>query len=90
MYNVRAVKRYSVNQVRMRLAEALDSAERGEAVVIERRGVRFKLESTKPAPRAKRAPSLKILDPAIESGDWTWRSGPDGFAFVPGRPGKKR
>jgi hypothetical protein len=86
MYNVRAMKRYSVNQVRIRLAEALDSAERGEAVVIERRGVRFTLESTKPAPRPRRAPTLRILDPAIDAGDWTWTSGPDGLAFVPGKP----
>lgn len=67
----------------MRLAEALDSAERGETVFIERRGVRFKLESTKPSARPKRPPTLKILDPAIEAGDWTWKSGPDGHAFVP-------
>jgi len=78
------MKRYSVNQVRIRLAEALDSAERGETVFIERRGVRFKLESAKPAARPKRAPTLKILDPAIEAGDWTWKSGPDGLAFVSG------
>jgi hypothetical protein len=90
MYNVRAMKRYSVNQVRMRLAEALDSAERGEVVVIERRGIRFKLESTKPAPRPRRAPTLRILDAAIETGDWTWKSGPDGLSFVPGKPGPGR
>ncbi|MDB4982307.1 MAG: hypothetical protein JWM82_3059 [Myxococcales bacterium] len=83
------MKRYSVNQVRMHLAEALDSAERGEAVVIERRGVRFKLESTKPSPRPRCAPTLRILDPAIDAGDWTWKSGPDGLAFVAGKTSMK-
>ena len=48
MYNVR-MKRYTVAQVRERLSEALDSAEAGKPVVIERRGVRFRLEAARPA-----------------------------------------
>jgi antitoxin (DNA-binding transcriptional repressor) of toxin-antitoxin stability system len=82
------MKRYTISQVRMRLAEALDSAESGETVVIERRGVQFKLEATKTARRANRKPVLKILDPAVEAGDWAWRWGSDGFAFVPGKATK--
>lgn len=77
MYNVH-MKRYTVAQVRQRLAEAFDSAERGEAVVIERRGVRFRLEADRPRRRASsRQVLIEFLDPAVEEGrwSWTWRSG---------------
>jgi len=72
MYNVH-VKRYTVAQARQRLAEAIDSAENGEPVIIERRGVRFRLEAVRPRRRsARRVPLLDILDPAVSSGNWTW------------------
>jgi antitoxin (DNA-binding transcriptional repressor) of toxin-antitoxin stability system len=72
MYNVH-VKRYTVAQARERLAEALDSAERGDPVVIERRGVRFRLDAVRPARRsARRKPLIESLDPALESGQWSW------------------
>jgi prevent-host-death family protein len=84
------MKRYSVSEARTRMAEVLDRAERGEAVTIERRGRHFKVVATV-APRRKRPPVvIKILDPAVEAGDWTWRWGPDGFTFVPGKTGKAR
>ena len=38
LYNVHEMKRYTVAQVRERLASALDEVERGVPVVIERRG----------------------------------------------------
>ena len=72
MYNVH-VKRYTVAQVRQRLAEALDSAERGGPVLIERRGVRFRLEAERPRRRGKqRKPLVAFIDPAIEAGRWSW------------------
>jgi len=37
------MKRYTVALVRERLAEALDEAERGEPLFIERKGIRVKL-----------------------------------------------
>lgn len=77
MYNVH-VKRYTVAQVRERLAEAFDSAERGVPVVIERRGVRFRLEAVRPRRRSSgHKPLVESLDPAVESGrwSWTWKSG---------------
>lgn len=77
MYNVH-MKRYTVAQVRERLAEAFDSAERGVPVVIERRGVRFRLEAVRPRRRSVGHKSLvEALDPAVESGrwSWTWKSG---------------
>lgn len=81
MYNVH-MKRYTAAQARERLAEALDSAERGVPVVIERRGVRFRLDAVRPARRSgKRAPLIESLDPALESGQWSWswESGVLGF-----------
>ncbi|HEY2899412.1 MAG TPA: hypothetical protein VGL59_02465 [Polyangia bacterium] len=79
-------KRYSVAHARRRMAEMLDSAERGEAVIIERKGVRFQLVATKnKAPRA-RAPVVEIVDPAVDRGDWTWAEGASGLTFV----GRKR
>ena len=77
MYNVH-MKRYTVAQVRRRLAEAFDSAERGEAVVIERRGVRFRLAADRPRRRSPSRPVLiEFLDPLVEEGrwSWTWRAG---------------
>jgi antitoxin (DNA-binding transcriptional repressor) of toxin-antitoxin stability system len=74
MYNVH-VKRYTVAQVRRRLAEALDGAERGEPVVIERRGVRFRLQAVRP-PRRSRSGSgrglIEFMDPALDAGNWSW------------------
>jgi antitoxin (DNA-binding transcriptional repressor) of toxin-antitoxin stability system len=80
-----SMKRYSVGQARMRMAEVLDSAERGESVVIERQGIRFQVLATKPKPVRKRAPTLEILDPSVARGDWTWAEGPKGWAFTPRR-----
>lgn len=70
------MKRYTAAQARTRLADALNDAEAGTPVVIERRGVRFLLarESATPerAARAHRAPLIEILDPAVARGQWTW------------------
>lgn len=80
------MKRYSVSQARIRIAEVLDSAERGESVLIERQGVRFQVILAKPRTRGKKPPAvLKILDPAVAAGDWTWDYGPAGLTFVPGK-----
>jgi antitoxin (DNA-binding transcriptional repressor) of toxin-antitoxin stability system len=77
------MKRYSVAQARMRMAEVLDGAERGESIVIERQGIRFQVLASKPRPARKRAPLLEIVDPAVAAGDWTWSEGPSGWTFTP-------
>lgn len=67
------MKRYSVTDLRAHLAVALDEAEKGETVVVERRGRRFRL-----VPEAARAAwpavpaRIEILDPAIVDGEWGW------------------
>jgi hypothetical protein len=90
MYNVR-MKRYPVAVLRERLAEALDAAYQGVPVVIERKGVRYRLTRE---PAAKKARSVRnrlfeIIDPAVMAGEWTWDWSPDGgMKFVPGKPKK--
>ena len=81
------MKCYTVSLVRERLAEALDDADRGVPVVIERRGVRYRLvrEQTKTAKRRRRAPAIEILDPAVTEGQWTWDWHPAGLRFRPRR-----
>jgi hypothetical protein len=68
------MKRYSVAMVRERLSEALDQAEQGKPVLIERRGVTYALTVRKSITRRKKtAPQIDVLDPAlVQSGHWTW------------------
>jgi len=80
------MKRYTSSQVRERLADVLDAAERGEEVIIERRGVRYfvRAERAKP-PRRPRKPIIRTLDPGVAAGEWTWTWKADGVAFSPKR-----
>jgi len=67
------MSKYSVSMVRERLAEALDGADRGEPVFIERRGVTYELTVRKSSSRRKKAPrQIDILDKTIVEGNWTW------------------
>jgi hypothetical protein len=78
------MKHYSAAAARRQLADALDAAEAGVPVVIERRGVRFLL-SREAAPRVPASgPALvEILDPAVECGHWTWAATTRGLRFTP-------
>jgi antitoxin (DNA-binding transcriptional repressor) of toxin-antitoxin stability system len=73
MYNVHDMKRYTVAQVRERLASALDEVERGLPVVIERRGVRYviSVESRKARPGRRRS-VIETIDQTVAAGQWTW------------------
>jgi antitoxin (DNA-binding transcriptional repressor) of toxin-antitoxin stability system len=67
------MRKYSVSMVRERLAEALDDADRGEPVFIERRGVTYELIVRRPPSRRKKTrPQIEILDRAMAEGNWTW------------------
>jgi hypothetical protein len=68
------MKKYSVAIVRQRLSEALDEAEQGKPVFIERRGVTYELTVRKPAAqKKKRTPHIEVLDSSlVKSGTWTW------------------
>lgn len=78
------VKRYTSSQVRERLSDALDAAERGEDVVIERRGARFILRADRSGRAVSRRKTSMIedLDPAVAAGQWSWTWKPDGLAFT--------
>ena len=77
------MKRYTSSQVREQFADILDAAERGEDVIIERRGVRYVLRAESKRPSPKRRQSLiTYMDPAVAAGQWTWDLGPNGLEFV--------
>ena len=82
------MKRYPVAVLRERLAEALDAAYAGTPVVIERKGVRYRLTREPAARKAKpvRTPLFEVVDPAVMAGNWTWDWSPEGgMTFVPGK-----
>lgn len=80
------MKRYTSSQVRERFSDILDAAERGEEVIIERRGVRYVLRAEGRRPAQKRRRSLiEYVHPAVAAGQWTWELGPDGVEFAAGR-----
>jgi hypothetical protein len=76
------MKKYSVGLVRERLAEALDEVDRGGNVIIERRGVRYRLSRDTVRQRPSRRKALiEILDPAVANGEWTWDWTATGLRF---------
>ena len=77
------LKKYPVSVVRERLAEALDEAERGTPVIIERRGVRYRLsvEAQKPGRSRRRTPAIQVIDAAVAAGQWSWDWTASGVKF---------
>src|SRR5262245_65884258 len=81
-YNVQctSMKRYTVAQMRERLAEALNEAERGVPVVIERRGVRYVLRVERAQRRPRSQPSvIETLDSSVAQGRWQGTGAPQGL-----------
>ena len=77
------MKYLKVAEARARFGEILDQAENGAAVVIERRGVRFRLGAeTGSRPAAAKPVLFEFVDPGVMSGQWTWKAGPDGLTFA--------
>ena len=77
------MKRYTVSIVRERLSEALDEADRGVPVIIERKGVQYRLsvEPRTGARTSRRKPRIEVLDAdALEHG-WTWDLTTKGLKF---------
>jgi antitoxin (DNA-binding transcriptional repressor) of toxin-antitoxin stability system len=76
------VKRYSASEARKRISDLLDGAEHGEMVVIERKGVRFRVSVERAGPVRVRAaggkPLLDIRNPAVKEGTMD-------LAYEPGR-----
>lgn len=76
-----------VAEARARFGEVLDEAERGDTVVIERRGIRFRLiaEEAQSQPQRPTTALFDYVDPVVLSGQWTWNTGARGVAFSPRR-----
>jgi hypothetical protein len=68
----RATGRLTASEARKVFFDLLDAAEKGDEVLIERKGVRFRLAVDKPGPRKARRSPLRVEDPALLSGQWTW------------------
>ncbi len=83
-----AMKRYPVAVLRERLSEALDAAYQGVPVIIERKGVQYRLtrESAVKKSSGRRARLFTSADPAVSAGNWTWDWSPERTTFV----GRKR
>ena len=78
------MKRYSVAVVRERLAEALNEVDRGVPVIIERRGVRYRLTREPLQPRKTAAPSvIEHADADVVTGQWSWDWASGGLEFAP-------
>lgn len=85
------MKHLKVAEARARFGEVLDEAEKGAEVVIERRGVRFRVVADQPeATRTAGQVLFDTLDPDVLSGQWTWKAAPAGLTFSGGRNLRKR
>ena len=73
---------YKVAEARARFGELLDEAETGAAVMIERRGVRFRIVVEPPRRSASAKAVFDYVDPAVADGQWTWRAGRQGLSFA--------
>lgn len=74
------MKRFTASDARRELFRILDSVEKGEVIVLERKGVRFRLilDRDESRPEEGTRKRLMIRDPAVLSGEWTWTADDDG------------
>lgn len=67
------MKRYNIAELRAQLAHAFDEVERGETVVIERRGRRFLLVPEQPKGAWPALPAqVEVSDPSLLEDGWGW------------------
>lgn len=84
------MKGVAAAEARARFSDLLDRAERGEPVVIERRGVRFLLMHQAVPPPGPAAPFFEWVDPAVAAGQWRWMATASGLRVRPKRARKTR
>ncbi len=77
------MKRFTTATAKQRFSFLLDAAERGESVIIERRGMRFHVQPERQATtkKTRRKPVIEIVDPAVAKGIWQWQWRADGLRF---------
>jgi prevent-host-death family protein len=77
------MKRFTTATAKQRFSLLLDAAERGESVIIERRGVRFRVQPERHAAikKTRRKPIIEIVDPAVAKGVWQWQWRADRLRF---------
>jgi len=83
------MRRFTAAQARQHLSNVLDAAEAGEPVVIERRGVRFAVRTEPKAASRRRTPLVEWMDPAVETGNWTWEWTSKGLRFSGRKPRRR-
>lgn len=78
----------TASDARQEFFRLLDAAERGEAVVVERRGVRFRLSLIPQEAQGSASSSpIRVTDPDVLAGEWTWAGDEEGqIQFRPRRP----
>jgi hypothetical protein len=64
--------RIKASEARQEFFRLLDAAEKGEAVIVERKGARFRLTLVPPEPIGTPASPVLVEDPEVLSGNWTW------------------
>lgn len=75
------MKGMKVAEARARFGEILDEAESGTDVVIERRGVFFRLTAEQPRAMRRMPALFETVDESLLDGQWTWQAGPAGLTF---------
>ena len=90
-YILARMKRYTTVQAKQQFSRLLDAAEQGEAVIIERRGVRFRVRTERQAApkNTSRLPMIEIVDPAVVAGNWTWDWKADRLQFASVKRGRR-
>lgn len=77
------MKRFTTATAKQRFSLLLEAAERGESVIIERRGVWFRVQPERQtvSKKTRRKPVIEIVDPAVAKGVWQWQWRADGLSF---------
>jgi prevent-host-death family protein len=85
------VKRYSASQFRQNLSRALDEAEQGQPVVVDRAGRRFRIVPEVSSNRARKAePIFRLAQRDLLDRGWSWTWTERGLSLRVGkRPRRK-
>lgn len=70
--------RINATEARQEFFRLLDAVENGETVIVERKGTRFQLSLIEAEPETGPAAPVRITDPEVLSGNWTWVGDDDG------------